>query len=272
MCVNPDTMVGAMWLRHLVNLIFRSWLVMVNATSTNTLGFIIWTVALTAVVWFATVVQKFFDLRAEKVQQPFYSAIAQSARAGFYTCGAVIVLTLLAWAVACIVTVYQDHAALINQVEQLQEELRKRDQPVLTFRIKGWIANQDQDHNAIVQVWLAVDNSGEPETLRDWALNIQTNDELIPARHSIGQAPLKGGLNIPFLDKEFQRPVGTIADMQGYVTFVVPGIDQARFDKLYLDRQATLVVAAIDSRGRTIKAGKNIYETWTEGHRRTPAK
>jgi len=245
---------------------------MVAATGTNTLGFSVWTVALTIVIWLATVVQQAFELNAKGVPRPFWVAVAKSAASGLYTCAAVAVLTMLALTVSCVVTIYREHVALTNRITQLEAQLRERDHPSLSLRINGWIGNQDQDHNAIVQLWLALDNFGDPETLRGWGLTVSTSDKVFAGKHTIGQAPLKHGLDLPFLDKEFQRPVGTVADMQGYVTFVVPGIDQTHFDRLYLDRPATLIVTAIDSKGRIVKAEKNIYETWKEGHRRMPAK
>jgi hypothetical protein len=273
MCVNPDTMVGAMWLRHLINLIFRSWAVMVTATGTNTLGFFVWTLALTVMGWLATVGDGYYKNYRQHAHDPLASAFRDSWFTGVLLLAGVSILVLVAWAFSTVVVVYQDHTLLVNSIAQLEGQLQKHESAIITLRIKGWIGNQDQDHNAIVQLWLAVNNSGDDsQTLSNWELAVRTSDKTFTGRHTIGQPPLKGGLNIPFLDKEFQRPVGAVADMQGYVTFIVLGIDQARFDKLYLDRQATLAVTAIDSRERTIKAEKNIYETWAEGHRRTPAK
>jgi hypothetical protein len=245
---------------------------MVAGTGTNTLGFIVWTVVLTIVMWLATIVQQAFELKIKGIPHPFWVAVAKSANSGLYTCGAVIVLTMLALMVSCIVTIYREHNELTSRIAQLQQKLRERDQPSLSLRIKGWIVNQDQDHNAIVQLWLTLDNWGDPETLRGWELIVKTGDKVFAGRHTIGQEPLKYGLDIPFLDKEFQRPVGTVADMQGYVMFVVPGIDQAHFNNLHLDDSATLIVTAIDSKGTIVKAEKNVYETWKEGHRSMPAR
>jgi hypothetical protein len=177
---------------------------------------------------------------------------------------------LLSWCILRVV--YQHHEDLTSRLRGLQRQFDASNQSSMAIKIKGWIDNQDQNQNAIIQVWLSVDNSGQLETLRDWELAVKVGNVLREGRHSIGQAALLSSLNIPFLDTEFQRPVGVVADMQGYVTFGIKGMNQAEFDSLYLDHSATLIVSAIDSKGRRITAEKNIYETWLEGHERRPAR
>jgi hypothetical protein len=179
---------------------------------------------------------------------------------------------MVAWSIAVISVVYKDHVALVERIAVLHEELAKRGLIHFSLRIKGWIDNQDQNQDAIVQVWLAVDNSGQPDTLSGWQLSIKAGDFVREGTHGIGQPTLKGSLTIPFLDTEFQRPVGTVADVQGYVTFRIKGMNQQEFDNLYLDRSAILVVSAVDSKGMRIEAAKNIYQTWLEGHETVPAR
>ncbi len=177
---------------------------------------------------------------------------------------------LFSWAV--IHTVYRDHVKLMAKNAALKQQLAKSKVANLSMHIKGWIDNQDENHNAIVQVWLGVDNSGEPDTLSDWSLDVKTGHIIREGSHSIGQGALKSSLNLPFLDIEFQRPVGIVADMEGYVTFGLHGMNQQQFNSLYLDHSAVLIVSAVDSKGRQITAEKNIYQTWLEGNENRPAR
>lgn len=260
-----------MWIRELGHLLAKGWFLMVTATGTNTLGFIVWTLALTIFTWFATIIQQTRQLKSNGSADPFLTAFKGSVGSGLYSFAGIIALALIAWAISVVVAVYKDHVALVESNSQLTKQLAAWDENHITLRINGWISNQDQNHNAIVQVWLAVDNTGEPSVLRDWKITLKIGNLLREGRNSVGQAPLKGSLTIPFLDREFQRPVGTVADMQGYITFGLPGINGKDFADLYLDRSATLIVSARDSHGRTISAEKNIYETWLEGHETRPA-
>lgn len=184
----------------------------------------------------------------------------------------VFLLVVLVWVGSAVKVIYDDHLALAQNIVELKNELRNKEVSPLSLRIRGWIVNQDQNHNAIVQMWLGIDNSGDPSTLRDWKIIVKTGNVSREGRHTIGQSALKGGLNLPFLDIEFQRPVGVVADMEGYVTFAIPGMDQRQFDDLHLDHCAALMVTAVDSQKRVVSAEKNIYQTWLEGHEIRPAK
>lgn len=245
---------------------------MVSATSTNTVGFFVWTVAITIAGWLVSVGDAYYKNYRSHSANPLVSALRDSWFTGLLMLSGVITLTLLAWGVSTVVVIYRGHLSLVETNSVLREQLAERNAIHLALRIKGWITNQDQNRNAIVQVWLAVDNSGGPDTLRDWKLSVRTGNVIREGRHTIGQPALKGGLNIPFLDVEFQRPVATVADVQGYVTFSVVGVNQRQFNDLYLDHSTTLIVSAIDSKGRTVSAEKNNYQTWLEGHETTPAR
>jgi len=244
---------------------------MVAATGTNTLGLLVWTLVLTIFTWFATVLYQMHQMKSKGVRAPFITAISESLGSGLYTYAAILALAIFAWGIFIVIAVYRDHNTLIERNAILHDQLVKRDQSYIALHIKGWISNQDEDHNAIVQVWMAIDNTGASNTLRDWKIGIRVGNVLHEGRNSFGQMPLKSSLNIPFLDKEFQRPVGTVAEMQGYVTFGVPGIDGQEFANLYQDHSAAIIVSAKDSNGRTVLAEKNIYETWLEGHKTRPA-
>jgi hypothetical protein len=245
---------------------------MVAETGTNTLGFFVWTIALTLTGWLATVGDAYYKNRKQRIAHPVESALRDSSFVGLLIFAGVFALVILCWSLSVAVLIYRDHVAKDQQIAVLQQELRERSASSMSMRINGWIVNQDQNHNAIVQVWLGIDNRGEPNTLRDWKIAIRSGNLVREGNNSVGQPALKHSLNLPFLDIEFQRPVGTVADMQGYVIFGIRGINQEQFVNLYLDHSATLIVSARDSKGISIEAEKNIYQTWQDGHETRPAK
>ncbi len=110
---------GPMWLHHLINLPGRSWHAMTAATSTNTLGFIVWTVAITAMGWVATTAARWLELKREKVSEPFRKAVLGSATAGAFLGAGVFILVVVAWGIFIIRTVYYDHQGLVTIRNQL---------------------------------------------------------------------------------------------------------------------------------------------------------
>ena len=58
------------WTQQLSHLVTRGWFLMVTATGTNTLGFIVWTFALAVVTWLATVVQQTVELKSRSEPVP----------------------------------------------------------------------------------------------------------------------------------------------------------------------------------------------------------
>jgi hypothetical protein len=125
-------MLTAMW-PHFLNLLGRSWDAMIRATGTTTLGFVVWTILITAVGWAATIAAKWFELKRNKTSFPFRSAMRDSARARAFTgtgIGLLVVATFCAFVVR---TVYDDHEFLVVQKQKLislnaaaNEEVQKR--------------------------------------------------------------------------------------------------------------------------------------------------
>lgn len=258
------------WVDHLGHLCVRGWSLMVKATGTSTLGLVVWTVAIAVASWIAIVIQKHGDLTKSRDARPWQNAVVQSWQTGAYTLGAIFLVGFLAWVVFCCVAIYQDHMGLLEKNNNLTAELQRLKTGSMTMRIKGYITNENQHHDAIQQVWLSVDNSGEPTTLSNWTLTIPTSNGEIKGVHTPGQRALSASLNIPFLDAEFSRPVGIVSDFNGYVTFATPGTDRKQVDALYLDRGSEIVVRATDRLGREVVARKNIRELWDAGHEVRP--
>jgi hypothetical protein len=105
----------AMWLHHLWNLLRRSWNGMVSATGTTTLGFVLWTLALTAVGWAASVAARWRELTLLSSGHPLNQALRDSLRAGEFLTMGVAGLVLISYSAFLIITVYKDHQLLVNE-------------------------------------------------------------------------------------------------------------------------------------------------------------
>lgn len=70
-----------MWLQHLYNSLGRSWDATVTAFGTTTLGFVVWTLALSAIGWFAGVAATWHKLWSSKIlirsDKPFATRFLQ---------------------------------------------------------------------------------------------------------------------------------------------------------------------------------------------------
>lgn len=111
----------AMWWSHFVNLLGHSWDAMVRATGTTTLGFIIWTLALTAVGWAATVAVRWIELKRENTTSPFEKALLSSRLPGIFLAGGVFVLVLVVFWFFLALTVYRDHQSLVAENKKLAD-------------------------------------------------------------------------------------------------------------------------------------------------------
>ena len=80
-------------------LLVRSWVAMIAATGTSTLGFFVWTLAVTVVGWLAPVVAEYIKLRERHIPNLLEQSLANSWFSGVLTLAGVGVLLFLAWAV-----------------------------------------------------------------------------------------------------------------------------------------------------------------------------
>jgi hypothetical protein len=113
------TMTKHMW-PHIFNLLSRSWHAMTAATSTNTLGFVLWTIAVTVALWLAAVGEKWWKLR-KKAEHPFWEAVESSLLSAIFSAITVSVLVLFAWGWFIMRTVRDDHDYFVALAKQLRE-------------------------------------------------------------------------------------------------------------------------------------------------------
>ena len=70
-----------MWFSHLGNLLLRSWNATTAGYGTTTLGFILWVVLCTVLLWFAGVLGTWITLRRKKVATTFKEVLRDSLMA-----------------------------------------------------------------------------------------------------------------------------------------------------------------------------------------------
>jgi hypothetical protein len=87
----------------------------VSATGTTTLGFVLWTLALSAVGWGAGVAAKWYELKRNQSAHRFNRALRDSFRAGGFLTIGVAGLVFISFWVFLVRTVYDDHQSLVNE-------------------------------------------------------------------------------------------------------------------------------------------------------------
>jgi len=113
-------------LNHFVNLLGHSWHAMVAGTSTNTLGFVLWTLALAAVGWASTVAAKWRGLKRQKASSPLRTALSDSLWPGIiFSAGATYGLVIVVFAAFMVRTIYRDHQDLVGAMEEIRTEKRE---------------------------------------------------------------------------------------------------------------------------------------------------
>ena len=92
---------------------------MTGSTSTNTLGFVLWTVALTVVLWLAGVSTTWWKLRKKSETNAFLDALKESLTSGVFSAVSVVALVLIVWAGFTVRTVFNDHQSLVERNREL---------------------------------------------------------------------------------------------------------------------------------------------------------
>lgn len=115
------------WLVHFIHLWREAWYLMVNATSTNTLGYFVWTGALTLVGWIAAVVDSFIKLKKTQPKGAFASALRGSIVSGILLVAGVAALTIAVWVWNVPIVIYRDHQNLVRINQSLQKKLSSKD-------------------------------------------------------------------------------------------------------------------------------------------------
>ena len=106
---------------HFINLLGRSWDALVKATSTNTLGFALWTLGVAIVGWCAAVANQWFKHWRARDSQPFRKAVVGSLTTGISMLVGIAVLVTIAYGWFVVRTVYDDHQHLVALSGQLAE-------------------------------------------------------------------------------------------------------------------------------------------------------
>jgi hypothetical protein len=88
---------------------------MVSATGTTTLGFIVWTIALSAVGWGANVASNWYGLKREKADRPLHQAFRGSLRSGVFLAVGITGLVVISFVVFVVRTIYDDHLTLVGE-------------------------------------------------------------------------------------------------------------------------------------------------------------
>jgi hypothetical protein len=113
-----------MW-HHFSHLLQRSWETLVSATGTTTLGFVLWTLAITAISWIAAVAGTWVQLkRAKQSIHPWREALSSSVWTGLFLVVGISVLVTVAYGVFVVRTVYTDHLNWVASTKNLLLENR----------------------------------------------------------------------------------------------------------------------------------------------------
>jgi len=126
-----------MWFHHFLHLLCRAWGAMTSATSTNTLGFVLWTLLLAVVGWAAQVAASWANLGKTGDPTPLRTALAKSLLAVLFSAGGILVLVLIVWSIFAVVVVYRDHQSFIAD----NNALRIRVSELTTKPSACWLHN-----------------------------------------------------------------------------------------------------------------------------------
>jgi hypothetical protein len=93
---------------------------MIQATGTTTLGFIVWTVASTAVAWTAGVLAKWIELKRARTSFAFREAVSASFwPQGVFLAAGIVALLVVAYSAFVVRTTYKDHELLAKRNHEL---------------------------------------------------------------------------------------------------------------------------------------------------------
>jgi len=123
---------------------------MTGSTSTNTLGFMLWTLALTATLWLASVAADWWKSRKET--GAFRNAFAGSLTSGIFSAIGVSLLVLLVWAGFIVRIVFNDHeyfVAKTKELPQINQELAAAKAKLLTTPYRGDRHITSEQENAL---------------------------------------------------------------------------------------------------------------------------
>jgi len=99
---------------HFLNLAARSWFALMLATSTNTLGFLVWSLLVAVLGWFIAAIIAWNNFRK---QEGGWRAVAPALKASLKSGGVgvsiIVALAVVMWAILIVRTIYDDHMRLV---------------------------------------------------------------------------------------------------------------------------------------------------------------
>jgi hypothetical protein len=245
---------------------------MVAATGTNTLGFFVWTLALTVMSWLATVGDGYLKNHRQRLPNPLFGALRDSWFSGTLLLAGVVLLVMIAWAVSTVVVIYRDHTGLVAENAQLRESLASRGTRGLSLKISGIVMSEVNGDSTRLQLTIVAANDGEPTVARGWKMTLHTSHGDLSSFHAFGDTIAKGSLDLPRLDARLQQPIDGGVEVPGLVSFVIKHVSKSLVEKLKDDPSATVMVSVLDRNDKEIRTERNIAEMAAERFVHMPSK
>jgi len=110
-----------MWFYHFLNLCGRSWNATTAGYGTTTLGFILWVVVFTALLWCAGVLATWLNLRKAKTQRPFKEVLRDSLLTGVLSAACIGLIVVASYSYFFVRSTYRDHQSLVRRVAILSK-------------------------------------------------------------------------------------------------------------------------------------------------------
>lgn len=106
---------------HFVNLLLRSRNATTVGYGTTTLGFILWVVLFTVLLWLAGVLGTWITLRRKKVSTTFKEVLRDSLMTGVFSVICIVAIAVVSYSVFFVRTIYADHQGLVSRVAVLEK-------------------------------------------------------------------------------------------------------------------------------------------------------
>lgn len=90
-----------------------------QASSSSTLGFLLWTIGLTAISIVAQIVGRWYGLHRKQADSPWQTALEESFWPSIFTVAGFALLILAAWFLFLALAIYKDHQQLVTENSQL---------------------------------------------------------------------------------------------------------------------------------------------------------
>jgi hypothetical protein len=128
--------------------------------------------------------------------------------------------------------------AFVVAISYLRGRLTHR-VPQLSLDIEGVLLGEFDGRDAVFQPTVRVRNARQDDVIvQDWAASFEMADQTHELRHVIGQGPLHGSVDLPFLDRSAPLAPG---QTPGLLQFALPGIRKQSVTEA-LNRDGALIL------------------------------